>query len=74
MPLHKNDTASQKTLNIKGSEAYVKENNYLSREWITGFTQVPSDSNVVVKPEFVSKGKDTPSQRNPPDEINANGR
>lgn len=73
MPLHKNDTASQKTLKIKGDEAYVKENSYLSREWITGFTQVPSGSNVAVKPEFVFKGKDTPTQRNPPDGINANG-
>ena len=57
MPLHRNESSTQKTLNIKGYETYVKENYSLSRERITAFTQISSDSAIVVKPEFVLKGK-----------------
>ena len=69
MPLHRNESASQKTLNIKGCEAFVKENYSLSRERITAFTQVSSDPNIVVKPEFVFKGKGTRTCLKPPDGI-----
>ena len=32
MPLHRNESSSQKTLNFKGEETFVKENHMLSRE------------------------------------------
>ena len=62
MPLHRNETSSQKTLNVKGMDAYVKENYSLSRERVTVFTQVSSDPNMHLKPEFVFKGKGTRSK------------
>ena len=40
MPLHRNESSSQKTLNFKGEETFVKENHMLSRERVTVFTQV----------------------------------
>ena len=64
MPLHRNESNTQKTLNIQGYDTYVKENYSLSRERITAFTQVSSDPAIVVKPEFVFKGKGT--KLNPP--------
>ena len=39
MPLHRNESASLKTLNIQGSDTYVKENYSFSRECVTAFTQ-----------------------------------
>ena len=47
----------------------MKENYSLSRERITAFTQVSSDPAIVVKPEFVLKGKGTHIKLNPPDGI-----
>ena len=70
MPLHRNESSTQKTLNVKGMETYVKENYSLSRERITAFTQISSDPSVVVKPEFVFKGKGTRTKINPPKGIN----
>ena len=32
MPLHRNESSTQKTLNFKGMDTYVKENYNLSRE------------------------------------------
>ena len=69
MPLHRNESSSQKTLNIKGYDTYVKENNSLSRKRITAFTQVSSDPSIIVKPEFVFKGKGTRTVLNPPEGI-----
>jgi len=69
IPLHRNESSSQKTLNINGYDTYVKENNSLARERITAFTQVSSDPSVVVKPEFVFKGKGTRTKLNPLDRI-----
>ena len=69
MLLQRNESSTQKTLNIKGYETYVKENYSLSRERITAFTQVSSDPAIVVKPEFVFKGKGTRIKLNPPDGI-----
>ena len=69
MPLHRNEKASHKTLNIKGCETHVKENYSVSREKITAFTQVSSGPNVVVKPELVLKGKDTKLKLNPSEGI-----
>ena len=48
---------------------YVKENYSLSRERITAFTQVSSDPNAVVRPEFVFKGKGTRTKLNSPEGI-----
>ena len=51
MPLHRNESASQKTLSLKSEEVFVKENYMLSRERVTCFTQLE------LNPEFVFKGK-----------------
>ena len=69
MPLHHNENASQKTLEFKGLDTYVKENYMLSRERATVFTQSSSDSSVDLKPEFVFKGKGTRTKSNPPSGI-----
>ena len=66
MPLHRNESASQKTLNIQGCDTYVKENYSLSRERVTAFTQASSDLSVKVFPEFVFKGKGTRTHLQPP--------
>ena len=58
-PLHRNESASQKTLSLKSEEVFVKENYMLSRERVTCFTQLCSDPKVKLKPEFVFKGKGT---------------
>ena len=57
MPLHRNESSSQKTLSLKNMDVFVKENYMLSRERITCFTQVSSDDSIKVYPEFVFKGK-----------------
>ena len=57
MPLHRNESSGQKTLNFKNMDTYVKENYMLSRERVTVFTQISSDSSIKVFPEFVFKGK-----------------
>ena len=59
MPLHRNERLTQKTLNFKDMDTYIKENYNLSREWVTVLTQVNSDPNVTLQPEFVLKGKGT---------------
>ena len=66
MPLHRNESASQKTLNIQGCDTYVKENYSLSRERVTAFTQASSDPSIKVLPEFVFKGKGTRTKLQPP--------
>ena len=70
MPLHRKKSSNKKTLNVTGMETYVKENYSLLRERITAFTQIPSDPNIKVKPEFVLKGKGTRTKVDPPDGIN----
>ena len=66
MPLHRNEGSSEKTLIITGYDTYVKENYSLSRERGTVFTQVSSDPEELVNPEFVFKGKGTRTVLNPP--------
>ena len=66
MPLHRNESALQKTLNIQGCDTYVKENYSLSRERVTAFTQASSDPSIKVLPEFVFKGKGTRTKLQPP--------
>ena len=60
MPLHRNESASSKTMTLKGQETYVKENYMLSRERVTLFTQVCSagdSKSRTPNPEFVFQGK-----------------
>ena len=57
MPLHRNESCSLKTMNIKNLDVYVKENYMLSRERVTCFTQFSSDKKIKLNPEFVFKGK-----------------
>ena len=68
MPLHRKESSSQKTLNFKGEETFVKENHMLSRERVTVFTQVSSDSKFYT-PEFVFKGKGTRTKINVEEDI-----
>ena len=64
MPLHRNESLTQKTLNFFDMDAYVKENYNLSRERVTAFTQIYV--------EFVFKGKGTRNKLDPPDGIKFN--
>ena len=66
MPLHRNESLSQKIMSITGFDAYVKENHNLSRERVTVYNKVSGDPNVKLNPEFVFKGKDTRTTLNPP--------
>ena len=65
MPLHRNESPSQKTLSLKSEEVFVKENYMLSRERVTCFTQLCSDPKIELKPEFVFKGKGTRTHLTP---------
>ena len=69
MPLHRNESSTQKTLNFTGLDTYVKENYSLSRERITVYIQVCSDPKVSLKPEFVFKGKGVRVKLNLPQDV-----
>ena len=66
MSLHRNESASQKTLSLKSEEVFVKENYILSREKVTCFTELCSDPKIELKPEFGFKGKGTRTHFTPP--------
>ena len=68
MPLHRNESSAQKTLNFKGEETFVKENHMLSRERVTVFTRFNSESKFIT-PEFIFKGKGTRTKVNVADDI-----
>ena len=70
MPLHRNESVSQKTLSLKSEDVFVKENYMLSRERVTCFTQLCSDPKVQLKPEFMFKGKGTRTHLTPPEGVN----
>ena len=72
MPLHRNESSTQKTLNFVDMDAYVKKNYNLSRERVTVFTQVSSSSDINLNPEFVFKGKGTRTKLDPLDGIKFN--
>ena len=57
MPLHRNETAQEKSMSFKGEDTFVKENHKLSRERVIVFKQVTSVSNINLQPEFIFKGK-----------------
>ena len=69
MPLHRNESSTQKTLNFTGLDTYVNENYSLSRERITVYTQVCSNPKISLKPEFVFKGKSVRDKLNPPQDV-----
>ena len=73
MPLQRNESSSQKTLNFTGMDTYVKENYNLSRERVTVFTQVSNDSDLTLKPELVFKRKSTRTYLHPPDSLKYTG-
>ena len=50
MPLHRNESSTQKTLNFTGVDTFVKENYMLSRERVTAFTQVGEGHTKSFKP------------------------
>ena len=66
MLLHRKESASQRTLSLKSETVFVKENYMLSRERVTCFTQVCSDLQIKLLPEFVFKGRGTRTQLQPP--------
>ena len=68
MPLHRNVSSQQKTLNFKGEETFVKENHMLSLKRVTVYTQVTSNSEFVT-PEFIFKGKGTRTKVNVANDI-----
>lgn len=68
MPLHRNESSSEKTLNYKGAAqtTFVKENHSLSRERITAMTSVTSEKqSSAPKLEFVFKGAGKRVKLNP---------
>ena len=73
MPLHRNESSSQKTLNFSGRNAttFVKENYSLSRERCTVMTIASScpEKSTVPPAEFVFKGKGLRVKVNPPGKI-----
>ena len=66
--LHRNESSAQKTLNFKGEETFVEENHMLSRERVTLFTQVNSESKFIT-PEFIFNGKGKQAKVNVGDDI-----
>ena len=69
MPLHRDESGSQKTMSFKNLDAYVKENYSLTRERATVYTQVSSDPTMNLIPEFIFKGKGTRTKLNAPDGV-----
>ena len=69
MPLHWNESGSQKTMSFKKLDAYVKENYSLTRERATVYTQVSSDPTMNLIPEFIFKVKGTHTKLNVPDGV-----
>ena len=70
MPLHRNESGSQKSFNFSGSDqsCFVKENHHLTRERSTVMT-IASSSNAIKTPplQFVFKGKGIRVKVNPPE-------
>lgn len=71
MPLHRNESAGQKTLSLRDCPTYVKENYMLSRERVTVYTQASNKKGLAIRPQFVFKGKGThlQSKLNRPDGV-----
>ena len=73
MPLHRNESGGQKSLNFSGRDqsCFIKESYHLSRKRCTVMTIV-SSSNQIKTPslEFVFKGKRKRGRLSPPDKVN----
>ena len=71
MPLHRNESSKEKTINFSGQSqsVFVKENHMLSRERVTVMTTISSSNSVQPPLEFVFKGKGTRTKLNPPDRV-----
>lgn len=72
MPIHRNESSKEKTLNFSGQSesVFVKENHMLSRERATVMTTISSSNNVKPPPlEFVFKGKGLRVKVNPPNGV-----
>ena len=62
MPLHRNETARQKSMSMTGWDTMVKSNHHLTRERVTCLTIMDS-SDGLLPPHFVFKGKGTRLQK-----------
>ena len=72
MPLHRNESSGQKSLNFSGRDqaCFIKENNHLSRERCTLITIVTSSKKRSAPPvEFVFKGAGKRVTVSPPEKI-----
>ena len=58
-----------KSLNIKNTINYVKENYMLSRERMTVYTQYSSEPNMYFEPQFICKGKGKIAKVDPPEGV-----
>ena len=71
MPLHRNESSTEKTMTLKNQPVYVKENHMLSRERVTVYTQLSTDSEEKKPtPEILFKGKGKRIKVNPPKGMN----
>ena len=66
MPLHRNESASQKSLTFKNQSCFMKENYILSRERVTQMSSTTSPT-----PEMLFKGIGTRTKLNPPKGLNS---
>ena len=73
MPLHRNESSNEKTLNFKGASqtTNVKENHSLSRERITAMTLASGRPFSAPELEFVFKGTGKRVKPNPPSVVTA---
>ena len=53
----RNESSTMKSLNLKNTTNYVKENYMLSRERMTVYTQYSSEPDMYFEPQFVMKGQ-----------------
>ena len=63
------ESRTQKTLSLKDYDTYVQENDMLSRERASVFTQVSTDPKCEMLPGFVFKGKGVRASVSPPENM-----
>ena len=59
-----------KTLSFKGEDTFNKENYMLSRKRVAVLTQISSNKNIKLNPQFVFKGKGKRIKVAAPDRVN----
>ena len=67
MPLHRNESSRQKTMNTKNEDVFVREDYMKSRDRISVLTLISTDQNMELPMEFVFKGVGTRTTITPPD-------